>query len=606
MKGCNLWGLLVFLPAKFKSFSIGIFCMTRILFSAFLFAASSLWNPAYSYKPPIGIPDPGVEWSGLHPIDTNAPARPSRWTNQVNDFYYVDPSNSNATDTDNTYGFPGRPRITVPSILAAGSYVELHGPITNPIGLTAKCSADKPCWVRGESSENRPNISSEMNISDSTYLFIENLDFNGGTGGAVGISGASSNVVFRSSRIINRIQPDGATSGIGIIPDHGDLMENIVIFGNHFESLGDYTVDVDRDFHAIVPSLWGRDSSTELRKVFILENYCTLLSGDCVQVNAGNWHESYNYLHHVYIGKNVSFKNRQAGFGIKQSSDVIISQNKSSGSYGDTGGNAGGAIGYQYPKHRLWIIFNELFDSVYGIRQSDTAATSEGYSNIYIIGNLIYDIHPTNISTYDPKNPWSQGAGIALWHGNSNRYIVDNTIHDVHDAIIGIYSGGVEMFGNIVSQKDDNIYNRFFDFAHPARNDLVKMNYNLFIDDTSERYFAWWNGMDDADSLDTVKSYGHCLECKAIIGVDSTDQFINPTTNPGTRDFRLKSLSQAISGNKKHPVYDTFKSLYGMDIYVDFNAVPRKISASAIGAFEYNTGKHPPSPPVLLLTDSQQ
>jgi hypothetical protein len=416
------------------------------------------------------------------------------------------------------------------------------------------------------------------------------------------ISGASANVVFRNSRLINREQPTGAAAGIGILPDTGDLMENIVIYGNHFEKLGDYTVDVDRDFHGVLPSLWNRDSATELRNVFILENYCTLLSGDCVQVNAGTWHESYNYLHHVYIGKNVSYKNRQAGFGIKQSSDVIVSQNKSSGSYGATDGNGGGAIGFQYPKHRLWIIFNELSDSVYGIRQSDTANTSEGYSDIYIIGNLIYDIHPTDLTDYDPKDAWGHGVGIALWHGSSTRYIVDNTMHDVHDAIVGIYSGGIEMFGNIISQKDDSIYNRFFNFAHPARDDIVNMDYNLFVDDVAERYYAWWDGMDDAASLDTVKSYGHCLSCEAIVGTDSSSEFINPTTD-STRDFRLKSSSAAVDSNVKHGAYDTFKSLYGLDIYVDFNGVPRNSSSPAIGAFEYVAGKYPPSPPVISATD---
>jgi hypothetical protein len=577
--------------------------MDRQKIFTILLSLSAFWHSAYAYNPPIGIPDPGKEWGEIDPIDTQSPATPVNWSNEVVGYYYIDPSNPSATDSNNTYGYPDKPRLSVPSTLAAGSYVELHGTFDNPIGFSASCTETQPCWVRGESETGRPTITSEMNITDSTYLFVENLDFNGGTGGAVGISGSSSRIVFRNSRIINREQPTGASSGVSMVPDRGELMENIVIYANHFEKLGDYTVDEDRDFHAVVPSLWGRDASTELRKVFILENYCTLLSGDCVQVNAGNWHESYNYLHHIYIGKNISYKNRQAGFGIKQSSDVIVSQNKSSGSYGKTSGNGGGAIGYQYPKHRLWIIFNELHDSVYGIRQSDTADTSEGYSNIYIIGNLIYDIHPNDLATYDPKNAWSQGVGIALWHGSSTRHIVDNTMHDVHDAIVGIYSGGIEMFGNIISQIDDNIYNRFFSFSHPARNNLVNMDHNLFLDNSTERYFAWWDGMDEADSLDTVKSYGHCLNCKAIVGVDSTSEFINPTTDSATRDFGLKPRSTAINNNKKHPVYDTFNSLYGLDIYVDFNGTPRNSANAAIGAFEYSSDKSPPSAPILLSTN---
>jgi hypothetical protein len=575
--------------------------MKRQGFYVLLLVAAFAWNYAHAYTPPIGIPDPGLEWGGLHPIETNAPAAPEPWNGEVRGFYYVDPTSANATDSGNTYGYPGKPRTSVPSVLAPGSYVELHGTYSSQISVTANCEESNPCWLRGESIDNRPNNTTKINIKDSKYLFVENLDFNGGVGGAIGISGASNHVVVRNTRLINRKQPNGGSAGIVMIPDTGDLMENIVIFNNHFETLGDYTVTEDLDFHGVLPSMWGRDSTTELRKVYVLENYCTLLSGDCVQVNAGNWQESYNYLHHVYIGKNVSYKNRQTGFWVKQASDVIISQNKSSGSYGSPGSNGGGAIGYQYAKHRLWIIFNELYDSVFGIRQSDTSTpTSEGYANIYIIGNLIYDIHPRDLSDYNPKDIWDQGAAIALWHGNSTRYIIDNTIHDVHDGVNAIYAGGVEMYGNIISQKDDSTYNRFFEIAHPARQDLVNMDYNLFLDDVGEYYHAWWDDMGLASTLNEVKSYGHCLNCKSIVGEDGAGQFINPATDSSNRDFRLKSTAAAVTGNVKHPVYDRFKELYGIDIYVDFNGVPRNSASPAIGAFEYAAGQYPPSAPVLL------
>jgi hypothetical protein len=563
---------------------------------------------AYAYTPPIGIPDPGQEWGSLHPIDTLAPTAPQPWNQAVNGFYYVEPTHANATDSGNTYGYPDQPRATVPSVLAPGSYVELHGSFSSPISVTASCDESNPCWLRGESIDSRPNNRSMLTIRDSKFLFVENLDFNGGTGGAIRIFGASNNVVVRDSRLINREQPTGNSAGIVMLPDTGDLIENIVVYNNHFETLGDYTVAEDLDFHAVLPSLWGRDSSTELRKVFILENYCTLLSGDCVQVNAGNWEQSYNYLHHIYIGKNFSFKNRQTGFAVKQASDIIISQNKSSGSYGaSTTSNGGGAILYQYAKHRLWIIFNELYDSVFGIRQSDTSTpTTEGYSNIYIIGNLIYDIHPSNLSTYNPANIWDPGVGIALWHGNATRYIIDNTIHDVHDGLNAIQGGrgGIEMYGNIISQKDDNISNRFFDIQHPAREDSVNMDNNLFLDDVGEYYYAWWDDMGHAPTLDEVKSYGHCLNCQSIIGEDGTGVFVNPTIDSSTHDFRPKSTSAAVTENVKHSAYDRFQDLYGIDIYVDFNGNPR--NGSAIGAFESVSASNnpvlsPPSAPILQV-----
>src|SRR5690606_10774734 len=140
---------------------------------------------------------------------------------------------------------------------------------------------------------------------------------------------------------------------------------------------------------------------------------------------------------------------------------VIISQNESWGSDGNGGANAGSAAGMQYEKDNVWFIFNDLHDSVFGIRQSSTETDVNG--KVYIIGNRIYNIRPAAGQSYDPSDPWSQGAAIALWHGNLDRFIVDNTMHNIYDGVTAVYNGGVEMYGNIISQKDDNRDNHFFD-----------------------------------------------------------------------------------------------------------------------------------------------
>ena len=41
--------------------------------------------------------------------------------------HYVDKTSPTATDTNNPYGTPDRPRLTIPSSLAPGSVVEIHG-----------------------------------------------------------------------------------------------------------------------------------------------------------------------------------------------------------------------------------------------------------------------------------------------------------------------------------------------------------------------------------------------------------------------------------------------------------------------------------------------
>ena len=265
---------------------------------------------------------------------------------------------------------------------------------------------------------------------------------------------------------------------------------------------------------------------------------------------------------------------------------MIVSQNIAYDMNGGGSGNAGHGFGGQYQKENIWFLFNEVYDSVYGFRQSDTSSAGD----IYFIGNLVRDIRPAPGRTdYDPDNDWEQGAAFALWHGNSNRYIVDNTIHNVYDGITGIYNGRVDVYGNIVSQKDDHPDNHFFTLAHPARNDLVEMNSNIFIDQSSESYFTWWENAGIVGTLDEIRSVsaGRCSLCQSIIGSDSSDVFVNPTADINTRNFSLVTGSPAIGGNVRHPAYNTFQNRYGIDIYVDFKGTPRDATDPSIGAFEY-------------------
>jgi len=295
-------------------------------------------------------------------------------------------------------------------------------------------------------------------------------------------------------------------------------------------------------------------------------------------VNAANWADSYRYLHHIYIGKNVAHQNRQAAFGIKQASDVILSQNTAYDFRGNGAANAGSCFGYQYDKHNLWIIYNTCYNSVYGIRQSDTGSGVAG-NDVYIVGNVIYDIHPLSSNAdYDPGNPWHQGTAIALWHGVLDRYVVDNTIYDVHDGINAIYAGFVDISGNLISQKDDHPENHFFDLsliAHDAG--AVQMDRNLFFDDATESYYIEANGADRVADLAALRAEtGLCTHCV----------FANPKlVDVSQANFALSEGAPALGSNVRHAVYDTFQSLYGLDIFVDHAGNPRP-SQPAIGAFE--------------------
>jgi hypothetical protein len=497
-----------------------------------------------AYQPPIGIPDPS--WGSIHPIDTLAPTQPSR-------------------DFAETMS------------LEPGDVVQLANS-SAVISITGHCSAAEPCWILGRGAV----LTGRILVSNASYLLLDSVTFDGGTGGMLSIRGANTHhIAVRNSTFANRGWA-GNTTAISSIPDLGEAMHDIVIYGNSFSHLGNILAADDQDFHGYGPSLWSRDSTTSHYDIWFLENSCHRLSGDCIPINAGNWSDSQQYLHHIYAGKNEASQNRQGCVWVKQASDVIASQNVAYDMNGGSG-DAGHGFGGQYPKDNIWFIFNTAHDSVFGYRQSDT---SSGAGDIYLVGNLFYNIRPADLDDYDPANSWAEGTAIALWHGSSNRYLVDNTIHGVYDGVNAIYDGFVELSGNIVSQKDDAPTNHFFDISHPTRNDHVVMDYNLFLDDATESYFVWWNNAGVVESLSEIQSLsgGECGHCVAEIGATAPRCFDDPTEG----DFRLVAGCPANRAGTKHPVYDLFEQRYGINIYVDHEGNPRDPVSPSIGAFEYS------------------
>jgi len=548
-----------------------------------LLSGMLLFSTANAYNPPIGIPAPSFG------IDEVAPAAPAAWpSSQASGFYYIDNSHPNATDSNNTYGYPDKPRVTVPNGFSAGSYIELHGGPYTTVNkqLNFNCTASQPCWFRGPSSSNMPTITGTFALVDSTYVIMENMDFNGGAGGAIGIRGQNSNhISVRNSSIQNKAF-QGNSAGVSIVPALGGTVNDIVIYNVSFKSLGDYTSTVDQDFHGVGPSLWNRDSNTSLYNVWLLDSYCYRISGNCIQPNGGNWTNSGQYLHHIYAGRNVSHDGRQAGFWTKQARDVVYSQNTIYNNR-QKGAQPGDGMGYQYGPDNLWYIYNHIYNCNYGIRQSDTSASSSSSSS-YIIGNVIHDIHPESLPNYNPNDSWRPGTAISLWHGNMTRYIVDNTIYDAHNGITSIYNGPVHISGNTISEIDAQ--GTFIDISHAARNGVASIDHSNFFD-TGGDFLSRWN-FNPYSSMSALKAAsGQCNNCLEV-----NPSFVNATIgeNPNDpHDFSLSSTSPLIGvnndltkSNNTPDVYAIFQQRYGLDIRKDTNNIARPATGRSIGAYE--------------------
>lgn len=546
------------------------------------FVATSRYQLS-SYQPPIGIPAPSFG------IDESAPPQPDAWPGaQVAGYYYIDNTHPNATDSDNQYGYPNKPRETIPEITyGAGSYVEIHGGdyADEDMRLDFLCTSAAPCWMRGTAAA-MPKISGQIiSYNNLSYVIFEYLDFDGGGIGSLSMEGAADHVAFRHSFVRNKPWINNS-AGIGFVPGEGKQIHDILIYNNRFHDLGDWQTTEDQDFHGIVPSLWGRDrnSGSEVYNIWILENSCYHLSGDCVQVNAGFGEGAGELLHHIYIGKNVSYENRQAGFWSKQARDVIISQNVAYGGHGGSGG-PGDGIGYQYNPDNLWILYNDLYDNNFGIRQGST--DGDGSEKVYIIGNVIHD----NVENLDPCGHWSSPSGwaISLWYGGT-RYIVNNTIYNTRGGIELINGGDSAptfILNNIIADLNGMDYENDDPACgshtvapdkveHFSTNNVtsVTLDQNLFVQrDNHPVKISGYRTLADYQTMEQACT--HCLE--------RDPRFVDPANG----NFNLHTDSPAIDRGIAVDVYQQFQDRYGLDIRVDYESHVRPQGEGwDIGAFE--------------------
>ena len=221
----------------------------------------------------------------------------------------MDATAPRATDEDNPYGTPARPRMTIPSQLAAGSVVELHGTYdraqTSPNTLTAAGTAEQPVFIRGSAPSARPRVRRPWELKGS-YVILENLEFtrlNDTETGALVLLAPLRSAALRNSILSGT--PSGG--GLGIVSwSPPDAIDNVVIVGNTVHDNGDVKANFDQDVHGITVG-------SHVSNVWVVDNELARNSGDGIQINAGN-RENQPTTHHIYVGRNVAHHNKQTVF----------------------------------------------------------------------------------------------------------------------------------------------------------------------------------------------------------------------------------------------------------------------------------------------------
>ena len=295
--------------------------------------------------------------------------------------------------------------------------------------------------------------------------------------------------------------------------------------------------------------------------IWIVDNEVWHCSADGIGANSGYGYPN-DWIHHVYVGRNVIHHNKQGGFWNKESRDIIISQNVIYG-IRQSPSSAGQAIGCQYGPERVWILYNEVYDCERGIITPD--ATS-----IYVIGNVIHDIHRAS-GALEPENPYGPGWAIQI-RGTGFAHVAANTIYDV-DTGISIINTLSHIDNNIVANKTSPLGRHIFllygDMSSLMNNNLLEGSVRI----------SWGSPSPVYDLQGFVAATGQGPEC-----INADPAFVSPAGN----DFHLDANSPAIDAGALPDVYATYLDLYGVDIEVDCDGLGRPQNGTHdIGAYEH-------------------
>lgn len=518
--------------------------------------ASTPPAPPGDWVPPIGIPTPTF---GLTEV---APAVPDPWTTPTAGFYYV--NYQTGDDTGNPYGTPAAPRWTIPRPCPAGAVVEIHGTSydqnhQSPANIECQGTAEAPVFIRGMSAAAKAICRAKWEMSGTYYILeylqFEKLDEFSNMG--IDFNGPTTYAALRHCDISG----NPLKGGIGANGTAGNDVSSLLISDNYIHHNGDVEAVGDQDVHGVGI---GRNA----HHIWVLDNEMYANSGDGCQVNATS-EALKTTTHHIYIGRNNSHGNKQGGAWTKQAQDVIVSQNTFHDCRFSASTPDGAATGFQYGPDRVWFLANTIYNADLGIMGgSDSGGSGEG---VYVIGNVIYTIHPTGVS--DPLEAWSSAGVMLNGGGGGLRYVINNTIYDVDAGVNTPNASGIVIANNIISTVTVANGNHVFVESATAAG-LSSMHHNLLHGTAKIK----WGSATVYDLTAFAAAFpGQGGDC-----VNADPLFVTAGS-----DFHLQSGSPALNAGDVEDVYATFTTLYGIDIAKDLDGLARPFGAAYdLGAYE--------------------
>jgi len=501
------------------------------------------------YTPPVGIPMPGFgitqTVAGVHGSDS---------------FYthWVDPTSAFSTDALNANGSPIRPRRSIPGDVPAGSVVVIAGGTFSSIDpITSAGTAAQPVFYRGLNPSARPVIKDDLYVEGTArYVIIENiaLDRDYESSG-VNIIGPAHHIALRHCDVQD-------AQGAVLIYDHAS---NVVVYNNHIHDCGDLNAAGDVDDNGIII---GEGSDC-----WILDNLIRNCVGSGIVLNPG-FDVPNATIHHCYIGRNQVHHVRQSGLWSKQSQDCVFSQN-TVWSILLTNHTSADGIGFQYGPERLWILNNRVFDCEYGIRSGSNSVSNPG-KNVYIIGNVLHEIHDKS-NEWNANNSWGN-SGICL-PGGVNRFVHNNTIYNCDAGINCPGDGSYAIANNIIANVTRSGGNHIW-MQDEAGNTSWNMSNNLIWQGGAAARLKFRN------TVYTVPGLQASQAARAVANI-----LVDPAlAAPNLGDFHLLTGSQAIDTGLNMTFASQYQSAFGVAGNLDADGVLRPSDGNGDRVFAWDIG----------------
>jgi len=570
---------------------------SKLIISFFLGILLCWTLNSYAYTVPVGIPDPTIYFDGFDPINTSAPvvnedgtcSKCPNWPSSENrGCYFIDNTDPNATDTNNSYGYPDKPRKTIPEIAySAGDFIYINGGTYSSKGDRFNWggvgTASSPIWFCGNPS-NRPKLPRYVHFYINTnYFIMDSIEFP--SNGRIDIRPTSENITIKHLVIRNcsfegtKSSSDGGAITVGQStgsPYSGSFISDIVIYNNHMRNYGDVNTTEQCGVYMGFP----------MERLWVLKNEIHHFGADGV-AGCHNADRDQRYSMYYFIGDNKIYDNGENAIDLKAIQHYVISQNEMAGPHYREGG---ASIVLHYGANSLgcthgWVIFNKIHNSGAGVAITDVDAET------YVIGNLIYNLFdPSSIDTIDGSGVGFRGmdgklviAGNTIYGYTRHGIVCDQEVLNPEDTVI--------IENNILANRSGSGHEIQID----ANVDRVTIRNNLYYYPQGTASINW-NG--PIKTLSEMKSLGQCEG-----GLEGDPKFVNPSSG----DFSLEPNSPAIDNGVESSAYGSFQAEYSLSIKKDFLGITRPQGEGwDIGAFEFvegggSNGSSPPTPTNLRI-----